>query len=101
MDGRRRAGKCVDHSDPPPAWSQGSKREVSPRVLYRSGKQPRRETFEDPVPARRAEVQAEAIAHVHGDLPVRIGKVIGDLSSSAAGGTRVPAGHGRNEDGRD
>jgi hypothetical protein len=102
MDGRRRAGKCVDHSDLPLSWSQGSKREVSPRMLYRSRKQPWPEAFEDPVPVRRrAEVQAKAISHVYGDLPTRIGKVIADLSSSAARGSRVPAGHDRNKDGRD
>jgi hypothetical protein len=71
-------------------------------MLYRSRKQPWPEAFEDPVPVRRrAEVQAEAISHVHGDLPTRIGKVIADLSSRAASGTRVPAGHDRNNDGRD
>jgi len=71
-------------------------------MLYRSRKQPWPEAFEDPVPVRRrAEVQAEAISHVHGDLPTRIGKVIAELSASAASGTRVPAGHDRNKDGRD
>ena len=102
MDGRRRASECVDHNDLRPPWSQGSKREVSPGMFGRSGKQPPWETREDPVPVRRrAEVQAEAISHVHGYLPTRIGKVIADLSSSAASGTRVPAGHDRNKDGRD
>ena len=121
MDGRRRASECVDHSDPPASWSQGGKREVSPRVFCRSGKQPSRETREDPVPVRRrAEVKAEAITHVHGDVPARIGKVergpssvagsgtsvagsgnfvAGGGTSVAGSGTRVPAGHDRNEDG--
>ena len=70
MDGRRRASECVDHSDPPASWSQGSKREVSPGMLYRSRKQRWWEAFEDPVPVRRrAEVQAEAITYLHRDLP--------------------------------
>jgi hypothetical protein len=39
-------------------------------MLYRSRKQPSWKAFEDPVPVRRrAEVQAEVISHVHGDLP--------------------------------
>jgi len=99
---------------PRPSWSQGGKREVSPRVFCRSGKQPSRETREDPVPVRRrAEVKAEAITHVHGDVPARIGKVergpsfvagsgnfvAGSGTSVAGSGTRVPAGHDRNEDG--
>jgi hypothetical protein len=71
-------------------------------MLYRSGEQRSREAFENPVPVRRrAEVQAEAISHVHGDLPTRIGQMIGYVGSSAASGTRVPTGHDRNEDGRD
>ena len=102
MDGRRRAGKCVDHSDPPLSWSQGSKREVSPRMFCRSGKQPPWDTREDPVPVRRrAEVQPEVITYVHGDVPARIGKAVGDPGSGAASRTRVPAGHDRSEDGRD
>jgi hypothetical protein len=111
MDGRRRASECIDHNDLRPAWSQGSKREISPGMFGRSGKQPPRETREDPVPVRRrAKVQAEAITHVHGDVPAGIGKVkrgLGSLAGSgtrvrslADGGTRVPAGHGRNEDRR-
>jgi hypothetical protein len=70
-------------------------------MLYRSRKQLPWEAFEDPVPVRRrAEVQAEAISYIHGDLQARIGQVIGDLSYMAGSGTRVPTGHGRNEDGR-
>ena len=112
MDGRRRASEGVDHNDLRPPWGQGSKREVSPRMFCRSGKQPPWETREDPVPVRRrAKVQAEAITHVHGDVPAGIGKVkrgLGSLAGSgtrmrslAGSGTRVPAGHGRKVDDRD
>jgi hypothetical protein len=101
MDGRRRASECVDHDDPRPPGSQGSKREVSPGMFGRSGKQPPWETRKDPVPVRRrAKVQAEAITHAHGDVLAGIGKVKRRLGSLTYGGTRVPAGHGRNEDRR-
>jgi hypothetical protein len=102
MDGRRRASEGVDHNDLRPPWGQSSKREVSPRMFCRSGKQPPWDTREDPVPVRRrAEVQPEVITYVHGDVPARIGKVKRSLSSLAGSGTRVPAGHGRKEDDRD
>src|SRR6516162_8898775 len=98
MDGRRRASERVDHDDPRPSWSQGGKREVSPRVFCRSGKQPSRETREDPVPVRRrAEVKAEAITHVHGDVPARIGKVERGPSFVAGSGNFV-AGSGTSVD---
>ena len=43
MDGRRRAGKCVDHSDPPLSWSQG--RGCGARLACLAGALERREPW--------------------------------------------------------
>ena len=82
MDGRRRAGECVYHSDLPMPGGPGSKREFSSTMLCRSREQRPREVRNDPMPVRRrAEVQGEAITYVHGDVAARVGKVKRDLSS--------------------